>query len=160
MPNVVLNLPQVTLREATDRGRLYLYPDPEVEHDLFDIRTKPKRSGIYNFNVASCVLFSIDRERLPVHVEFVIPRRAWKRQASLVKPQAVRVADIVFAEASIETQYVEPPVSVITNNELSTALVLFGDPVASQNWIGLSGNCFALVDGTSLLGFYIDFASA
>jgi hypothetical protein len=152
-----MNLPQVTLHAATNQGRLYLYPDPEVALYLFDLRTVPKRAGAFGFNISGIVLFAIDRDRLPTHVEIVVPRRAWIRSSLDAKPTADQVADIKFSDATIEQEYVEAPTTVLTDANYSYAQVLFGDHAEGQIWVGLSEKCLALISGNTLMGFFVDF---
>ncbi|MCC7358483.1 MAG: hypothetical protein IT317_03350 [Anaerolineales bacterium] len=152
-----MNLPQVTLHVATNQGRLYLFPDPEVAEDLLDLRAVPKRAGAFGFNISGIVLFAIDRDRLPVHVEIVVPRRAWIQTSLGARPTADQVADIRFTDETIEKKYVEAPTTVFTDADYSCAQVLFGDTTEGQTWVSLSEKCLALVSGDSLMGFFVDF---
>lgn len=148
---------EIILSEATERGRLYYQPDPEVEHYLFCIQSAVRRKGVSGINVASLILFTLDENRSLTNIEFVIPRKAWIKSTNYEMPKANRSADIAIAKRALQQEYIEPAVSAITSDDFSSVQVIFGDFEASDEWIALSEKCLALVSENRLKGFFVDF---
>ena len=167
----------VSLREPSEKGRLYYARDPEIERDIVFIDNPLPRPRVHRVNIASCALIGFDSERILRDVEIMYNWRVWRIHPYLAMPQVTQDADLVLVDVESEPAwppytktgcdevvrhyyYVESDVSATTNTDYSCVQFLFGKTGPVGEWIALSHQCFALVADNYLRGFFVQLANA
>lgn len=145
----------VSLETPTEQGHLLYVRDPDVAEHLLYLRSPEFQRTTYSVTLEDPVIFRLDSEGILGSAKFVIPRRAWIQTATMPVPTAARSARLRFTPATIEQRSVDMTANVMTNKQYSYAAITFGSPEVHTFWVALSQNCFALLAGNRLKGFFI-----
>ena len=155
----------VNLISPTERGRLFYHPDPQIEPGMFYIDSLIHRKVAHTVNInGGQILLRADEDRTLMMVEFLRQRRNWQKANLLEAPQPVQANDIEFAFVPSErTSFLgsssefDADVTLITDENYSAVKIVIGETGADleKKWIALSEECFVLIIGDELRGFYI-----
>jgi hypothetical protein len=175
MPEIV-----VELREPSEQGRLYYHRDPEVEKHLVYIQNLKHQKAIHWIVVTGGqAILGFNADYILKDAEFGYPPKAWPAAPSLEFPQAKREADLILRGVQLkEDQWMQPwtwqrddrisryvcnydtIVNAVSDPDHSCVQFLFGISEPLGDWITLSHQCLALVDGNYLRGFFVKLADA
>lgn len=150
---------KIRLAEPTERGRLYYYRDPEIEKELLFFRSNIRRRMVYKLVINSVVL-GIDVERVLYYVEVMKARVGWKIIDNVHLPHISTPADIIFPHLEEVANFVNHPIVVFSDPKFQVVHVKFGVETQTTNFIALSEQCYAQLNGDILIGFYIKLVDA
>ena len=147
---------RVVLREPTLNGRLYYQRDSEVEDSIIYVHNPNLRKKAYSILVSYDIILFIDPALVLYFVDFKIPKQKWTL-SSIAPPTISKMADIGFENSDKREVHVELPISTETDPSYSYVFFTFDQPISQQaNWVGLSEQCAALIDGEFHKGFFVD----
>ncbi len=152
---------KIGLRNATARGRLYYYRDPQIERNILFVQNNIRRKRVYTVNVNNLIILSADLDHLLMNVECIYRRKAWIESAGLAIPNPMFEADIELIDLPSKNNYFELPVRITTDVNQNYAQIVFGNPEIDSDWVALSNHCFALISSQSVLsGFFVKLLGA
>lgn len=157
----------INLISPTGRGCLYYHPDPQLEPGMFFIDSLVAQNIAYTVNIdGGGILLRANEDHTLMMVEFLKPRRRWQIVALLEAPQPTQTNDIEFAIVPSEkTSFLglgassefDADITYLTDEHFSAVQIAIGEIGGhlEKKWIALSSECFVLVAGDELRGFYI-----
>jgi hypothetical protein len=89
-----MNEIQVRLLEPTDSGRLFYYPDPEIEPFVINIQNGLREKRAYSINIDGAIIIDLNHNHIIQSVEFNIHKKVWVRDPNFLVPQQSIIADI------------------------------------------------------------------
>lgn len=147
----------VQLLPPTERGRLY--PQYHNAIKILNARSPIERKWPYGINIDGLLILDIDSDRILANFELLLPMSKWKSAKLPAIPQASRRADLQIGLDSIAHKYFDLPIVVEGYDSKAYATIAFGEGEGKPEWIALSKQCLAQVDGDRLLGFFVDLTS-
>ena len=151
---------KINLRDASDDGRLFYKPDPDIEPLILFIKNPNQRVMAFSINIeGGQVLLALNSNRILQSAEFIIHRRIWKKATFDIPPVHKISADIEFPNVRTRYTEFELPVTVTTDEAYSFAHIIIGEVEPDVDCIALSDQCFVLVHSGYFKGFYIKLIS-
>ena len=129
---------QVKLLRPTEYGRLYYRRNPEIEPFVLFLHNKFSIKRTYSVNIDSAIILDINEDQILQGAEFI-----------------VHVADIEIVNLSDRNELLEAPVRAITDGTNHYVFFSWGAENTDKKWVSLSDQCYALISGTILTGFFI-----
>jgi len=132
-----------------------LVPRYDEEVNVLDLGSGIRMPWVYGVDIDGTIIFDLNAERLLVNVEVLIPKKMWRVAPQTTVPYPKRSATLTFSERTIRHKSFSLPITIYTNRQRTSVLILFDDAMNNNNawWVKLSHRCFAAVQHGRLVGF-------
>lgn len=154
-----MNTIQVDLLSPTAFGRLYYQCNQEIEPFVLFVENGQNIKRAFSINIDSAIILDLNKNRIIQAVEFVIHRKVWQINPELMPPHPEIEADIQVINLTSQNEVIEMPIRSFTNENYRYVLFDWGTQDIENKWVCLSKQCYALISGTSLVGFFINLNS-
>jgi hypothetical protein len=150
---------RVNLLNSTKHGRLYYQPNPEIEPFVLFLQNGLKTKRTYSINIDSAIILDINENQVLQGAEFIIHRKVWKIDPTFELPHPEIEADIQIANLLNRDEIMETTIRSITDEKYRYVFFGWETENSEKKWVALSKQCYALISGTSLAGFFINLIS-
>lgn len=139
----------VGLRPPSRAGRLF--PRYDDVADILEVSSAVQRDWPLGIDVDGRLIFDMDGDGLVVNIDLLIPRRRWKIGGWPGHSNAQK-ADVLLAPETIAVKSHSMPISILTDEDRSYAVIRLGRCAGSPRSIELSERCYAVLEGNRLCG--------
>ncbi len=133
-----------------------LFPHYDYEVNILDVSSRVERKWPYGVNVGGCLIFDFDQDRILCNLELLTPRRLWRADSRLRLPQRAGAVGIRIRKASLRHKTFQRGKIDVRYSQASSLLrVGFWECGSDARVYSLSDECYAVLSGHILCGFYV-----